>query len=165
MIHHTQTDAKTDTWGNAVTPVTETTATITVRTMPNQWIEIVADLPGVGLEATGVRLRGRVISIEAARPRLAEGLDPLPGIERVTTRITLHERPRGPLTATRREGGNVLVHVPLATDPDAPRASDGIGIIAADRLAAARHSIREPLNVLSQAADVFPQRSGSVSAS
>ena len=166
MNYKTQTDAKTATWGSKATQFTERTATIAVSTLPNQLMEIMADLSGTGLEATGVRLRGRVISIEAMRPRLAAGLDPQSDIEKITTRIVLRERPRGPIAATRCVGGSVLVRVPTSiSKKNARRSTDGFGDVGADRLAKARQSIREPLSFLSQAADVFPRRSGGVSAS
>ena len=166
MIYQTQTDAKTATWGSKATPFAERTATIAVSTLPNQWFEIMADLPGAGLEVIGVRLQGRVISIEVMRPHPATGFDPQSDIEKITTRIVLRERPMGPITATRCEGGSVLVRVPTSiSKQDARRSTDGFVASTADRLAEARQSIREPLSFLSQAADVFPRRSGGVSAS
>ena len=166
MTHQTQTDAKTETRGRKVAQSTNRTTTIAVRTLPNNWIEITADLPGAGLEVNGVRLRGRVISIEAVRPRFTVGLNPQSDIEKITTRIVLRERPRGPIAATRCAGGSVLVRVPTSiSKKDARCTTDGFGAIPADRFAEARHSNHEPLSFLSQAADVFPRRSGGVSAS
>lgn len=145
MNLNTHTDAKTETLSNAQN-VLHAEQGISVRMLPEQWIEIEADLPGTGLETTGVRIRGRVLTIEAVHPAI-DGRDATePEIERVTTRIVLRERPRGPVTATREASGDVRVRVPLKSHPvrdDQVRAADGIGGVAADVLA---HAHRVPTN-------------------
>ena len=138
MKLNTHTDAKTGSMGSTMN-VLHAEPGIAVRTLPEQWIEIEAGLPAAGLETTGVRMRGRVLTIEAVRPGGGgHDEDAQAGIKRVTTRIVLRERPRGAVTAVRQASGSVQVRVPLQSPSihdDALRARDGIGGVAADILA------------------------------
>ena len=168
MILNTHTDAKTDTLSSTMNAQYANNG-VSVRMLPEQWIEIEADLPGTGLETTGVRMRGRVLTLEAVRPSFNTHVAPNLGVDRVTTRVVLRDRPRGPVTATRRPSGSVLVRVPLrqphVASDDAPHALDGLGGVAAEALMHARNHPEQQSYTSCQDTDVFPQRSGSVSAS
>ncbi|MDP6987406.1 MAG: hypothetical protein QGG74_05110 [Phycisphaerales bacterium] len=167
MILNTHTDAKTDTL-SSTQKVLHAEQGISVRMLPEQWIEIEAALPGTGLETTGVRIRGRVLTIEAVPPAIAGRADASPGIERVTTRVVLRDRPRGPVTATREASGRVRVRVPLKSTSVRDQGvwtADGIGGIAADVVTHAHISGANQTNSSKQETDVFPRRSGGVSVS
>jgi hypothetical protein len=167
MNLNTHTDAKTESL-SSTQKVLHAEQGISVRTLPEQWIEVEANLPGTGLETTGVRLRGRVLTIEAVHPAIDGRAAPSPGIERVMTRIVLRERPRGSVIATREPSGGVRVRVPLKSNPvrdDGARATDGIGGVAADVLAHARNAAANQMHSSQQDTDFFPRRSGGVSVS
>ena len=142
MNLNTHTDAKTESL-SSTQKVLHAEQGISVRTLPEQWIEVEANLPGTGLETTG-------------------------GIERVMTRIVLRERPRGSVIATREPSGGVRVRVPLKSNQvrdDGARATDGIGGVAADVLAHARNAAANQMHSSQQDTDFFPRRSGGVSVS
>jgi len=168
MNLNTHTDAKTESL-SSTQKVLHADTGISVRMLPKQWIEINVDLPGTELDTTAVRMRGHVLTIESTRPALA-GIDEFTatGIDRVTTRIVLRDRPRGPVTAIRQASGAVAIRVPLAqtsVHDDELRATDGIGGIAAEVLAHARHASMNYTHSFKQGSDVLPRRSGGVSVS
>jgi len=141
MNLNTHTDAKTESL-SSTTNVLHADSGITMQVLPEQWVEIEADLPGTGLKMTEVRMRGRTLTIESVRSR-ADGQhrDAEVGIERVTTRVVLQKRPRGPVTSARQPSGSIQIRVPLnpsAADGGVLRATDGIGGIAADSLVRSR---------------------------
>lgn len=168
MNLNTHTDAKTE-LQSSTQKVLHANTGISVRMLPEQWIEIGVDLPGTELEATAVRMRGNVLTIEATRPKtVGRGDSAEPGIDRVTTRIVLRDRPRGPVAVSRQTSGGVAIRVPLAqtsVHDDELRATDGIGGIAAELLAHARSVSMNHKHSSQQDFDVFPRRSGDVSVS
>jgi|TARA_B110000495_G_C22996832_1_gene587774 hypothetical protein len=168
MNLNTHTDAKTESL-SSTQKVLHANTGISVRMLPEQWIEIEVGLPGAELEATAVRMRGKVLTIEATRPKtVGRGESAGPGIDRVTTRVVLRDRPRGPIAVWRQTSGGVAIRLPLAqtsVHDDELRAIDGIGGIAAELLAHARSISMNHTRSSQQDSDVFPRRSGDVSVS
>ncbi|MDP7070089.1 MAG: hypothetical protein QF561_01935 [Phycisphaerales bacterium] len=145
MIRHTHTDAKTATRDtSAGTQPATMTANLAIQVVPNQWIEMTADLPAAALPRTGARLRGRVLSIDAVRA--VPDQDEVPGIQRVTTHVVFRRPPRAPILVSRDRGDQIRVRIPI-----------GGGIDRRAGAHASRHVSQEP--------GVFPQRCGGVSAS
>lgn len=164
MTRHTPSDAKTE-LNTAKTHVPlGTQARIAVRSLDTQWMEIEAMLPSADLALSDIRIRGRVLTIEAARPRLAGGLDVIPGIERVTLRFVLSHRPAGRPCVRRSPEGLLNIRIAINPPNGATRAIDGMGAAAAHRLADGRRGTATTHTHL-QDADVSPHRRGGVSAS
>jgi hypothetical protein len=69
MNLNTHTDAKTESL-SSTTNVLHADSGITMHVLPEQWIEIEADLPGTGLELTDIRMQGRTLTIESVRSRV-----------------------------------------------------------------------------------------------
>ncbi len=154
MIRHTHTDAKPAQWSvpqEASRPNARTEAMLKERA--DQWHEMTVHLPSAGLDHTTLRQKGKTLTVTAKRS--AEST-PACGIDRVTTRIHLHDRPGGPVRAMRRPGSDlVVIGIPHA-GTRSTSGLDGLGAVAADRLAEARAVTRNPLHQPTQDTDVFP---------
>ena len=164
MTRHTPSDAKTES-NTAKTRVPfGTEARIAVRSLDTEWIEIEAMLPSDDLAVSDIRIRGRVLTIEAARPRLAGGLDVNSGIERVTLRFVLSHRPAARPHVRRSPEGLLSIRIAINPPDGATRAIDGMGAAAAHRLADGRRGTVTTHAHL-QDADVPPHCGGGLSAS
>jgi hypothetical protein len=142
------------------------------RMLPDQWLMITTGLPTAVAGDVDVHLRGRVLTIASRRERDTEVRL---GIDKVSTRIELHRRPRGRIQVIRNQRGVVHVLVPLGRDHKAndllkTHATDGLGGIAAGRMVTAR-ALVDRLSIdshaddpsSSQGPDGLPRRCGRVS--
>jgi len=135
MINSTYIDTTTNTWAQHLAHTG-----LQCRMLPDQWLMVMTGLSVAREEDISVRLHGRILTIESARDRDAEVQL---GIDKVTTRLTLHRRPRGKIQVIRDKNGLVHVLIPLGRVDDAAEATrahgtDGLGGIAAGRLVTAR---------------------------
>lgn len=135
MINSTYIDTTPNTWANLLQD-----PGLQCRMLPDQWLMIMTGLSVAQNEDISVRLHGRILTIESSRDRDAEVQL---GIDKITTRLTLHRRPRGRIQVIRAKNGLVHILIPLGQTDDATSATkahgtDGLGGIAAGRMVTAR---------------------------